>query len=297
MASITRSSSGSGSDGCDGDYRPVITTPTHLEDYRNAQIALMNLSRYFTLDELTHSNTAKAERIDNQPGLGEIMHLQALCAAVLDPLREAVGRPIRVNSGYRGPALNHRIRGAKNSQHLTGQAADIQSPGTAVLELFKKVIRLQLPFDQLIYEVNGSAKWVHLSHKPGANRGEILLARFAADGRVSYPRITAQQALEMTEPATRGMRSGAEPGYIEMADEPEQKAPRKRASHKAATKKSVAKAKKKTAGGKRATAKRAGVKKTSSKSAKTKKVVVRGPKTKKATGAAPVKAVTRRARS
>jgi predicted chitinase len=227
----------------------------------------MNLSRYFTLDELTHSNTAKAEGIANQPGAGEIMFLRALCTTLLDPLREAVGRPIKVNSGYRGPALNQRIRGAKNSQHLTGQAADIQSPGTTVLELFKKVIRLKLPFDQIIYEVNGSAKWVHLSHNPGANRGEILLAQFGADGRVTYPRITAQQALGMTEPSTRGVRSAAEPDYIETADEPEQEATGERASRKAAPRKPAPRkpAPRKTTattktGAKRAPAKRADVK-------------------------------------
>jgi len=260
----------------------------------------MNLSRYFTLDELTHSNTAKAEGIANEPGAGEIMYLRALCTTLLDPLREAVGRPIKVNSGYRGPALNQRIKGAKNSQHLTGQAADIQSPGMAVLDLFKRVIQLQLPFDQIIYEVNGSAKWVHLSHKPGANRGEILLAKFGADGRVTYPRITAQQALEMGEPATRGVRSDAEPDYIETADEPEQIAPKRRASHKAAVRKSVAKKKKtktKTkTGGKRATAKRADAK-TKVKSVKTKKAAVRAPKTRKSVTVARGKAVTRRARS
>lgn len=260
----------------------------------------MTLSRYFTLDELIHSNTAKAERIDNQPGVGEIMQLRALCTTLLDPLREAVGRPIKVNSGYRGPALNRRIKGAKHSQHLTGQAADIQSPGTAVLELFKRVIQIKLPFDQIIYEVNGSAKWVHLSYNPIGNRGEILLAKFGADGRVTYPRITAQQALEMTEPATRGMRSDAEPGYIETADEPEQGPPKRRASRKVSKKPSVAKSKKSKTktGAKKAPAKRADVKKkVSTKSVKTKKAAVRASKARKASTVARGKTVTRRART
>jgi zinc D-Ala-D-Ala carboxypeptidase len=194
----------------------------------------MNLSRYFTLVELIHSNTAKAEGIDNRPGAREIESLRALCTAVLDPLRALGGHPVKVNSGYRGPALNQRIKGAKNSQHLTGQAADIQSPGVAVLELFKMVIRSRLPFDQIIYEVKGASKWVHVSHNPGANRGEILLARFGANGKVMYPRITAQQALEMTEPVTRGMDLAGEPGYEETADEPEPEAPMARGLREAA---------------------------------------------------------------
>ena len=194
----------------------------------------MNLSRFFTLDELTYSQTAAAERIDNRPGTREIESLRALCTAVLDPLRDLIGRPIKVNSGYRGPALNLRIKGATKSQHLTGQAADIQSPGVAVLELFKMVIRSRLPFDQIIYEVKGASKWVHVSHNPGANRGEILLAKFGADGKVTYPRITDQQALEMTEPVTRGMGFAGEPGYVETADEPEYEAPMARGLREAA---------------------------------------------------------------
>ena len=69
--------------------------------------------------------------------------------------REAVGMSIKVNSGYRGPALNKRLKGATKSQHLEGQAADIEAPGLAVLALFKKAIELRLPFDQIIYEVKG----------------------------------------------------------------------------------------------------------------------------------------------
>jgi zinc D-Ala-D-Ala carboxypeptidase len=202
----------------------------------------MKLSRYFTLAELTHSNTALAEGINNQPSAGEVEFLRALCAAVLDPLREALGQSIKVNSGYRGPALNRRLKGAAKSQHLQGQAADIVSPGTSVLKLFQKAIELQLPFDQIIYEVNDTSKWVHLSHNPAANRGEILLAQFDAAGKASYSRITAQQALAMTEPVTRSRGAQAQSEYLEMADEPPHAAPVVRgvAPKKAAPKKAPA---------------------------------------------------------
>jgi hypothetical protein len=182
----------------------------------------MKLSRYFTLAELTHSDTAARENIPNQPGGSEIESLRALCKTVLDPLRDAVGRPIKVNSGYRGPALNQRIRGSATSQHLQGMATDIQAPGTTVLDLFKLVIRLGLPFDQVIYEAqNATTKWVHLSHNPSANRGEIRVAEFGPDGRpTGYPRVTAQQALDMSERVTRSSHGAAEPGYAERDDEP-----------------------------------------------------------------------------
>lgn len=137
----------------------------------------MNLSRHFTLAELSNSNTAVAERIPNLPGDAEGAQLAALCTQVLDPLREAVGQAVRVTSGYRGPALNARIRGSSTSQHLKGQAADIQAAAVSVLELFKMVIRLGLPFDQVIFEAkNATTKWVHVSHNPAGNRGEIRVA-------------------------------------------------------------------------------------------------------------------------
>jgi len=183
---------------------------------------LAPFSRFFTLDELSRSETAARLGIDNRPDAAASDNLQKLCAAVLDPLRETIGRAIKVNSGYRGPVLNARIGGAAASQHLTGQAADIQSPGMAVLDLFKAVIHAGLPFDQLIYEArDASSKWVHVSHAASGNRGEIRVAEFDARGRpMRYPLVTRQQALAMTEPATRSAFA-AEPGHVEVGDEPE----------------------------------------------------------------------------
>ncbi len=262
----------------------------------------MNLSRFFTLDEMTLSSRGKAAGIANQPTQTEVESLRLLCTAVLDPLREAIGQPIKVNSGYRGPALNQFIGGVTKSQHLTGQAADIQCPSLSVLELFKTVIRLKLPFDQVIYEVQGTSKWVHLSHDPVAARGEIRLAKFDANGKATYPLIAEQDALEMSEPT---MRSGAmlAPTYVETADEPpEDEAPKKTPAKKAAPKKAPAKkaplkkppekkapakkiaakktlAKKapaKTAPAKKIAAKKTSVKKTPTKKAGAKPAVARG---------------------
>jgi hypothetical protein len=195
-------------------------------------------SRHFTLAEMTRSPTAERLGIDNHPGAAGIDNLRALCAGVLDPLREAVGRPIKINSGYRGPALNARIGGASSSQHLTGQAADIQSPGMPVVELFKTVIRCGLPYDQLIYEARGAgARWVHVSHSVAGNRGEIRVAEFDAAGRpLRYPLVSRQQALAMTEPTTRSA-TAAEPGYVEVGDEPDEAAvdtPRPRTQRRSA---------------------------------------------------------------
>ena len=181
----------------------------------------MELSRYFSLAEMTRSQTAERHGIANQPDASQVEHLRRLCQAVLDPLREAVGGPISVTSGYRGPALNARIGGSPTSQHSLGQAADLQAAGMSVLELFKTVIRRGLPFDQLIYEArSATSKWVHVSHRAGANRGQIRVARFDASGRaVAYPPVGADEALAMAERVTRSTR-GRAPGYEELPDEP-----------------------------------------------------------------------------
>ena len=202
----------------------------------------MNIGRHFTLEELKHSNTATAEGINNEPGPAAVEALRALCAAVLDPLREALGKPITINCAYRGPVLNKRVGGVANSQHLTGQAADLQSPAASVLDLFKLTVQLKLPYDQVIYEArSATSKWLHVSHAAGVNRGEIRVAQFGADGKPQgYPLISKDQALAMTERVTRG--KAAPLTYEEGSDEPTtvkpraptRKLPAKTASAKAA---------------------------------------------------------------
>ncbi len=180
----------------------------------------MDIGRHFTLDELKHSNTAKAEGIPNNPGPAETAALRALCAAVLDPLREALGKSITINCAYRGPVLNKRMGGVPNSQHITGQAADLQAPGATVLDLFKLTISLGLPYDQVIYEArSATSRWLHVSHVDGVNRGEIRVAKFGPDGKAqSYPVISKTEALAMTERVTRS--KAAPLTYEEGADEP-----------------------------------------------------------------------------
>lgn len=130
------------------------------------------MGKYFTVKELSNSTTAKKRGINNIPDINIERNIEALINNVLDPLRIAYGKPIRVNSGYRSPALNKAVGGAATSQHLTGQAADIT---TGSIEgnkhLFDLAQKLKLPFDQLIDEKNYA--WVHISY--GArNRRQIL---------------------------------------------------------------------------------------------------------------------------
>ena len=131
--------------------------------------------KYFTIQELTISNTAQRKGIDNTPDQKAAAALTALVANVLDPLREAWGRPIVVNSGYRCPKLNRAVGGVARSQHTKGEAADIRTLSNRRWEneqLFKLIVQLKLPFDQLIDEHGYS--WIHVSYAEGRNRRQVL---------------------------------------------------------------------------------------------------------------------------
>ena len=133
--------------------------------------------RYFTISELIKSDTAVARKIWNGANREQEDNLIALVAAVLDPLRTAYGKPIHISSGYRCPTLNKAIGGVVNSQHMKGEAADLDLGSTTEnRKLAKFIVDLKLPFDQLIDEANYA--WVHVSHKKnGGNRGQILRMR------------------------------------------------------------------------------------------------------------------------
>lgn len=133
--------------------------------------------KYFTISELLHSDTAVAKKIWNGANKEQEDNMAALVGAVLDPLREIYGKPIKVNSGYRCAALNRAVKGAADSQHLRGEAADIDTGSTAGnRKLAQLIVEKNLPFDQLIDESNYA--WVHVSYKRvGNNRGQILRMR------------------------------------------------------------------------------------------------------------------------
>ncbi len=133
--------------------------------------------KYFTIEELCASDTACARGIDNTPSSGVALALTTLIEKLLDPIREAWGGPITVNSGYRSPALNKVVGGVATSQHQKGEAADLNA-GDPVKnrQLFDKIVEMQkahlIAFDQLIDE-SGYA-WVHISYRQGRNRGQVL---------------------------------------------------------------------------------------------------------------------------
>jgi hypothetical protein len=139
----------------------------------------MNLSEHFSLEELVASQLAARLRFDNRPAPDVLANLRRV-AAVLEQIRALVGGPVQVSSGYRSPAVNAALGGAKSSAHLQGLAADINVPGLAPRVLAKLIRDSDIQFDQLIYE----GTWVHIGLSAGAPRREVLTATFAPGGVV-----------------------------------------------------------------------------------------------------------------
>ena len=138
----------------------------------------MRLSEFFELSEFENSATAKARGISNKIPAELLPSLVRLHDNVLYPLRKFVGHPVRITSGYRCAALNKAVGGAANSQHSTGEAADIEVAGQSNSAVFNW-IRKNCEFDQLILESVNGVQWVHVSFRFGGNRRQCL----AFDGK------------------------------------------------------------------------------------------------------------------
>ena len=129
--------------------------------------------KYFSFQEMERSATATRFAIDNTIPENLKNNVARLVDNVLDPLREAWGRPLAVSSGYRCPALNRAVGGSATSHHMKGMAADITT-GNKVdnRRLFQLIINLKLPFTQLIDERDFS--WVHVSYDPENVKRQVL---------------------------------------------------------------------------------------------------------------------------
>jgi hypothetical protein len=150
----------------------------------------MWLSQNFHIAEFINSQEAVRRGINNTPSDAVVANLEALCVNVLEQVREQFG-PVRVSSGYRSPQLNRAIGGAANSQHCTGQAADIEIPDLDNCDLAQWIAD-NLQFDQLILEFHvhedgPNSGWVHVSYNVDGNKNEILTAD-RVNGRVVYSR-------------------------------------------------------------------------------------------------------------
>ena len=164
---------------------------------------MSKISKYVSLGEVTHSNTAISRGIDNTPTDEELVLIKSTAENIFDKLREASGGPIKINSVYRSPKLNKAIGGSKTSQHCVGLNENHRSYGAAFdiddyywvkdVNSMNNIdmgdyIRENLDFDQLIYEfpINGYPKWIHFSYRPdGKNRNQVLIA-IKDNGKTKY---------------------------------------------------------------------------------------------------------------
>lgn len=147
----------------------------------------MIITKNLTLEELIHSDTAKAKGIDNSPTNEHLKYLIEIANNIFQPLRDGIGKPIRISSGYRSEKLNKAVGGSKTSQHNKGQALDlVATTGFTNKDIFD-YIKNNLEFDQLIYEFgnNVNPDWVHVSYNKGKNRKQVLKA-IKKDGKTVY---------------------------------------------------------------------------------------------------------------
>ncbi len=152
------------------------------------------LSPHFTLAEMCESQTAEKHGIANIPSSEAVANMRRLCEGCLEPLREALGLPIIITSGYRTKALNnHILHSARKSQHVSGQAADFYVEGASRRELLIKAFHLiivheDIDYDQLILYPT----FIHVSYvRRTANRHKLT----KANGHGTYCGLSREQAL------------------------------------------------------------------------------------------------------
>ena len=148
----------------------------------------MNLTKNFSLLELTKSQTAERKGIDNTPSPEHQENLKSLCMAILQPVRDHFSKVVTISSGYRSPELCQAIGSVSTSQHAKGQAADFEIFGVSNKAL-ADYIDSELHYDQLILEYwnesDPNSGWVHCSFSEGQNRKQYLRA-YKEDGKTKY---------------------------------------------------------------------------------------------------------------
>jgi len=138
-----------------------------------------NISKHITVAEATKSQNAVRAGIDNTPNDEQLTAMKLVAEKCFEPLRVWYGKPIGVSSFFRNSDVNKLAKGSKTSQHVKGEAIDIDADlfnnGITNAEIFN-YIKDNLEFDQLIWEygTDKNPAWVHVSYSAKGNRKQIL---------------------------------------------------------------------------------------------------------------------------
>jgi zinc D-Ala-D-Ala carboxypeptidase len=151
----------------------------------------MKLSEHLNLAEVTRSDSAKRNGIDNTPTPEHLENFKKLAQNIFEPIRKYFGVPIHISSGYRSKALNTAIGGSLTSQHCSGEAIDIDMDGSANGVTNKMVfdfIKANLNFDQLIWEfgTKDAPDWVHVSFETSGKQRKQILRAIKSGGKTAY---------------------------------------------------------------------------------------------------------------
>ncbi len=131
-----------------------------------------NISSHISFKEATQSPTAIRYNINNTPDEATLKRMTTVANKCFEPLREWYGKPIKINSFYRCPELNTKVGGSKTSEHVLGQAIDIDTDSVEENKKLFDWCKKNLQFNQLIWEYDGA--WIHISYKESGNKNQIL---------------------------------------------------------------------------------------------------------------------------
>ena len=147
------------------------------------------ISKHISHKEGTYSITATRLGLDNDPNDEQLKNMELVAEKVFEPLREWVGGPVKVNSFFRGSKLNKAIGGARKSQHMKGQAMDIDDNyGNATNAEMYHWIKENLDFDHLIWEFgdDDNPNWLHVSYVSKDDNRNRCLKAYKEQGKTKY---------------------------------------------------------------------------------------------------------------
>jgi len=174
----------------DAAAAPAKTAAPVVKSTVTAAIKPGQLTQHFSLKELTRSETATRKGIDNTPNAVHLHNLKLVCENILEPVRRHFGKPVQINSAYRGPKLNAAVGGSAKSQHCNGEAVDFEIDGMSNYDLAKWVAE-NLDFDQVILEFydpkeGPNSGWVHASYASSGKQRKSILTAVMVKGKTTY---------------------------------------------------------------------------------------------------------------